>query len=278
MKPGFSNYDWSRKTGQFIGIREPWKVDRVDLDLKQGEVNVYLTHGVGSEWPCPEYGTPCPLYDHQPRRRWRHLDTCQLRTILSAEPPRSNCPEHGVQTVKLPWDEPGSRFTALFEALAIHWLRAASQKTVAERLGLSWDEVHAIQDRAVKRGLARRKAEPVARLGVDEKSFTRGHHGSWLKQAEIELSLISRQWLIKRRIPTFEWLSETRAERFYAVRNQSWPHRGFSLTLRGTSDLNASAHDKKSQTRYPHESKGLERGFRRGDLNEKRLERVILRR
>jgi transposase len=78
--------------------------------------------------------------------------------------------------VKLPWAEPGSRFTALFEALAIDWLRAASQKAVAERLGLSWDEVHAIQDRAVKRGLARRKAEPVTRLGVDEKSFTRGHH------------------------------------------------------------------------------------------------------
>jgi transposase len=161
---------------QILGIREPWKVDRIELDLKQGEVNVRLTHDAGSEWPCPECGTPCPLYDHQPRRRWRHLDTCQLRTILSAEPPRSNCPEHGVRTVKLPWAEPGSRFTALFEALAIDWLRAASQKAVAERLGLSWDEVHAIQDRAVKRGLARRKAEPVSRLGVDEKSFTRGHH------------------------------------------------------------------------------------------------------
>ena len=150
--------------------------DRVELDLKQGEVNVHLTHAVGSEWPCPECGTPGPLYDHQPRRRWRHLDTCQLRTILNAEPPRSNCPEHGVRTVKLPWAEPGSRFTALFEALAIDWLRAASQKAVGERLGLSWDEVHAIQDRAVKRGLSRRKAEPVTRLGVDEKSFTRGYH------------------------------------------------------------------------------------------------------
>ncbi len=71
---------------------------------------------------------------------------CQLWTILNAEPPRSNCPEHGVRTVRLPWAEPGSRFTALFEALAIDWLRAASQKAVGERLGLSWDEVHAIQD------------------------------------------------------------------------------------------------------------------------------------
>jgi len=46
---------------------------------------------------------------------------------------------------------------------------------VAEQLGLSWDEVHAIQERAVERGLERRQAEPVERLGIDEKSFTRGH-------------------------------------------------------------------------------------------------------
>jgi len=63
----------------------------------------------------------------------------------------------------------------MFEGLAIHWLRVASQKAVGDQLRLSWDEVHAIQERAVKRGLERRKAEPVARLGVDEKSFARGH-------------------------------------------------------------------------------------------------------
>ena len=54
--------------------------------------------------------------------------------------------------MKLPWAEPGSRFTALFEALAIDWLRAASQQAVADRLSLSWDEVHAIQERAVSAG------------------------------------------------------------------------------------------------------------------------------
>jgi transposase len=55
------------------------------------------------------------------------------------------------------------------------WLLAASQQAVAERLGLSWDEVHAIMDRAVKRGLARRQAETIRFLGVDEKAFRKGH-------------------------------------------------------------------------------------------------------
>lgn len=160
---------------QILGVREPWRVESVDLKLAEGEVHVHLTHDPGLEWLCPECGKTCPLYDHQPERRWRHLDTCQYRTILHASPPRSNCPEHGARNVKLPWAEPSSRFTALFERLAIDWMKAASQKAVADQLHLSWDEVHAIQERAVVRGLARRAAETIAHLGVDEKSFTKGH-------------------------------------------------------------------------------------------------------
>jgi len=98
------------------------------------------------------------------------------QTLLSAATPRTNCPEHGVHAVRLPWAEPHSRFTLLFERLAIDWLRAASQKAVAERLGLSWDEVHGIMERAVARGLARRQAEPIPWVGVDEKAFCKGHN------------------------------------------------------------------------------------------------------
>ena len=75
----------------------------------------------------------------------------------------------------MPWAEPSSQFTALFERLAIEWLKAASQKAVSERLGLSWDEIHGIMQRAVERGLTRRTAEPVPLLGVDEKAFRKGH-------------------------------------------------------------------------------------------------------
>jgi transposase len=138
-------------------------------------VHVYLTHADKPEWPCAECGASCPLYDHQAERQWRHLDTCQYRTILHAAPPRSQCREHGVRVVKLPWAEPHSRFTALMEGLAIAWLKQASQKAVAEQLRLSWDEIHAIMERAVERGLARRKAEEIPYLGVDEKAFRKGH-------------------------------------------------------------------------------------------------------
>lgn len=160
---------------QILGIELPWSVDRVELELEKGAIHVYLKHTDEVSWLCPECGRECTLYDHQPERQWRHLDTCQYRTILHAEPPRGKCPEHGVKVIKLPWAEPSSRFTALFERLAIDWLRVASQKAVAEQLGLSWEEIHGIMERGVKRGLARREKLPLKYIGVDEKAFRKGH-------------------------------------------------------------------------------------------------------
>ena len=42
-------------------------------------------------------------------------------------------------------------------------------------LKLSWDEVHLIQEKAVKRGLGRRILGELKHIGVDEKSFLKGH-------------------------------------------------------------------------------------------------------
>jgi len=160
---------------QILGIGQPWFVEQVDLQLAQGEVHVHLAHHAEAQWSCPECGQACPLHDHAAERSWRHLDTCQYQTLLHAAVPRTNCPAHGVRAVQIPWAEPHGRFTALFERLAIEWLKAASQSAVAERLGLSWDEVHTIMERAVKRGLKRRQAQPISHLGVDEKAFRKRH-------------------------------------------------------------------------------------------------------
>lgn len=161
---------------QILGITVPWSVVRVELKLAEEQaVHIYLEHDANLRFACPECGLQCMLHDHQPERRWRHLDTCQYQTILHAAPPRTNCPEHGPKVVKLPWAGPSSRFTALFERLVIDWLKVASQSAVAAQLGLSWDEVHAILARAVERGLERRQAEPIPHLGVDEKSFRKRH-------------------------------------------------------------------------------------------------------
>ena len=158
---------------QILGIKKPWQVTTVEFERDAGEVRVFVALRTAKQ-RCPECKEPSPGYDER-ERRWRHLDTCQYRTILVASIPRVNCPEHGVQQLKVPWAEEGSRFTALFEALVIDWLRECSFAGVGRQLALSWEQVEGIQARAVRRGLARRKKLSPKRLGLDETSFQKRH-------------------------------------------------------------------------------------------------------
>lgn len=159
---------------QILGVADPWRVDGVELRLAEGQVVVRIGRLEATPLACPVCGRACPGYDTQ-ERRWRHLDTCQYETILEAPVPRCECPEHGVKQIAVPWAERGSRFTALFERLAIDWMREVGRAAVARRMGLSWSESHGIMRRAVRRGLARRREENYPLLGVDEKSFQKGH-------------------------------------------------------------------------------------------------------
>ena len=159
---------------RILGIAVPWTVTDVFLDTEREEVRVMVSHESGRRLCCPECGRPCAGYDTR-ERRWRHLDTCQYRTMLVARVPRVDCPEHGVRQVLVPWAEPGSRFTALFEALAIDWLKEASIAAVARLLRLTWDEVDGVMARAVRRGLARRQPELPTHIGIDETAFQKRH-------------------------------------------------------------------------------------------------------
>lgn len=156
-----------------LGLESPWTVARVELDVKQQRVDVYAEHGKRKRWPCPRCEASCGLHDHDEERTWRHLDTCQFQTVLHARVPRVRCDEHGVVQVRVPWAEPGGRFTALFERWAIDVLHETSVVGGARLLGLSWDEADHIMRRAVERGLARRETVVPKHLGLDEKSYAK---------------------------------------------------------------------------------------------------------
>ena len=68
-----------------------------------------------------------------------------------------------------------SRYTALFEALVIQWLKEASIQAVSRQLQLSWTAIDGIMKRAVRRGLAARTSPDVRFLSVDETAFRKGH-------------------------------------------------------------------------------------------------------
>jgi len=158
---------------QILGIQAPWEVSDVKVDLPGTGVTVQIRHS-GEGLACPQCAASSPGYDTR-TRQWRHLDTCQYKTWLVAEVPRVKCPEHGVHQVPVPWAEGNSRLTALFEALVIDWLKVATISEVAKRLDLGWSAVAGVQDRAVRRGLARRDQCFPEDIGIDETSFQRQH-------------------------------------------------------------------------------------------------------
>jgi transposase len=174
---------------QMLGITDPWDIKTVQLDreAKQLRIEVQCTQ---AHW-ADENGRKLPVHGYVDRE-WRHLDAFQFQTVIYGRVPRVRYPEDPppgdddgscastrsgrTGVVNVPWAERFSRWTRLFERFAIEIILACrNHKDAADILGLSWDEVQRIQQRAVARGLERRVDEAIPFVGIDEKSFGRGH-------------------------------------------------------------------------------------------------------
>lgn len=209
---------------QILGIKSPWQVADVELSVSKGEVTVQVEQEAGAKSCCPSCGKESPGYDSR-RRRWRHLDTCQYKTILVADVPRVKCEEHGVVTVSVPWAEPGSGFTAMFEALVIDWLKEASTSAVSRLMGLSWNAIDGIMQRAVERGLSRREAVFPTRIGVDETAFRKRHDYVTIVSDQQEGNVLHvgsdrRKETLK---AWYESLTEEQRESIQSVSMDMWP-------------------------------------------------------
>ena len=161
---------------QLLGLTDPWTITNVDLDHDAMVLTVRVSWPEGEPVSCAVCGATCTMEDHREVRSWRHLDTMQFRTILTCRVPRSRCPDHGVKTIAVPWAGASSRFTLLFERFAVDVIRTARSLTAAcDLLRISWDQVQLLMERAVERGLSRRDCSGIRYIGMDEKSFGKGH-------------------------------------------------------------------------------------------------------
>lgn len=158
-----------------LGLNSSWSVDEVKLSVKSRKVEVSISYSE-STYICPECGESGSLHDYAPQRNWRHLDTMQFETILTATVPRCRCAKCGVKTISKPWATGHTRFTLLFEAFAIEVLKQSSSiSSACTLLGINWHTANEIMQRAVERGMIRRKDEIIPFVGIDEKSFGKGH-------------------------------------------------------------------------------------------------------
>ena len=159
---------------QLLELAHPWSVRQVTMNRQAQEIEVEV-ECADILWACPTCHQRAHLHDSE-RRRWRHLDSCQYKTLVVCEVPRVQCPAHGTVQVSVPWAEKLSRFTRLFERLAIDVMLESSIAGACEILRVSWDEADGIKQRAVARGLQRKGPPAYQKLCVDEKSAGRGHH------------------------------------------------------------------------------------------------------
>jgi len=159
---------------QILGDTSPWEVSEVELNAETLTIEVRLTLPPESIWGCPQCASRMHVKEWR-ERRWRHMDSCQFKTVLVALVPVVECPEHGGQTVQVPWAEGSSRFTLYFERFAIDVLQACAASKAGELLKISWDEADGIKQRAVRRGLARREVVDLEYVCIDEKAVGRGH-------------------------------------------------------------------------------------------------------
>ena len=57
---------------QLLGIRVPWEISKVDLDVSAHPVGIEIEY-TGVTGACPECGANCPKHDDRKQRSWRHL-------------------------------------------------------------------------------------------------------------------------------------------------------------------------------------------------------------
>lgn len=164
---------------EILGIELPWSISKISVESKAGHIVVFLEHEVSCKFPCSKCGKLSSVHDHQSPRAWRHLDTCQYETHLKASVPRVKCENCGVTKSSVPWAQPYSRFSEMFECHVIDMIQSCQViERSALQLRITPDQVKYLMTKSVNRGLSLRQqvSEPIKTLAIDEKSRQTGHH------------------------------------------------------------------------------------------------------
>lgn len=160
---------------QLLGLKDPWYITDVQMNMKLKRVDIYIEHQSGVRFPCPLCEAFSSVYDHNEERELRHLNIFQMPAYLHVRVPRIKCSNHGVQQITHGLAENNATMTFDLETLVLDIAQECSIESTAYLLNLDWHTCQRVQERAVARGLSRKAHAIPERIGVDEKSFARGH-------------------------------------------------------------------------------------------------------
>ena len=160
---------------KLLGIKSPWQITKVTQDQSRSRVDLFVEHAKGIKFPCPKCEQFCSIYDHTEEREFRHLNIFQMATYIHLRIPRVQCPTDGIQRIEHGLAEPNGKVTFEFEKAVLSLEQECSLESVCRILNADWHLVQNLQERAVQRGFERKPQKIPKRLGVDEKSFAKGH-------------------------------------------------------------------------------------------------------
>jgi len=137
-----------------LGVTPPWRLadQRLDTSKRPHVLEILLETERGAEFPCPECGQPCKAHDFKDFT-WRHLNFFQHHCLITARVPRTDCREHGVRRVQVPWAREGSGFTLLFEQAAMTLVREMPVLAVARFIGITDKRLWRIVEHYVAKAL-----------------------------------------------------------------------------------------------------------------------------
>lgn len=156
--------------GTSVNNGETYKCDRIEM---------YVRPYKNMSCRCPKCMEKRPIYDHKSKTpvSWRATPINGVPVFLLYSPARISCPEHGVLTEYIPWQDGNSRFTESFNN-DVAFLALTVPKTVcAQYMGIDWKTV----GNSVKSSHDRLEPDVTVRLRglkrfcVDETSYRKGH-------------------------------------------------------------------------------------------------------
>lgn len=162
-----------------IGLQKPWYIENIEFkgsEKKEGfkELHIHLNHEQKHKFVVG--GNDYSVYDHQ-QRTWRHLNFFEHVCYLHCKVPRVKTSEGNTLLVDVPWANPGSSFTLLFEAYSMLLVKSGMSLTAAGNyMKIDSRRISRIINGRVSEALAEQSLEQVEQAGVDETSTKKGHN------------------------------------------------------------------------------------------------------
>ena len=160
---------------KILQVSKPWIIEEIKVHHATKTVNVFIDYEKGALFLCSKCNKPSKVHDGN-YRVWRHLDICDYRCYLNIKIPRTACPKDGVKVIeKLPFGRMNIHYSYQFEKLIMERIKNVAVSTLSKEIGEPDNNLWRVFRHYIQNALANIDCSKTIRIGIDEKSYQRGH-------------------------------------------------------------------------------------------------------